>query len=151
MKTPLEPTRPVGELLQRAREARKMTLAEVARVTRIPVQTLTALEEGNTAEYPSEVFVRGFLRAFAMHVGLAPEDVVLRYQEGRRREQGAPTLVQAALQLGRERPTRRFGVAIAFVLLLVLFTLALSIVLKPRGHEIPAELSLHAVERSPLS
>jgi hypothetical protein len=32
-------------------------------------------------------------------------------------------------------------VAIAFVLLLILFTLAISIVLKPRGHDMPAELS----------
>jgi hypothetical protein len=32
-------------------------------------------------------------------------------------------------------------VAIAFVLLLILFTLALSIVLKPRGHDMPQELS----------
>ena len=31
--------------------------------------------------------------------------------------------------------------AIAFVLLLILFTLAISIVLKPRGHDMPAELS----------
>lgn len=36
---------------------------------------------------------------------------------------------------------RRFGVAIAFVLLLILFTLAISIVLKPRGHDMPTELS----------
>jgi hypothetical protein len=41
------------------------------------------------------------------------------------------------------RPARggRFGVAIAFVLLLFLFALALSIVLKPRSHDMPQELS----------
>jgi hypothetical protein len=32
-------------------------------------------------------------------------------------------------------------VAVAFVLLLILFTLALSIVLKPRGGDMPQELS----------
>ena len=37
--------------------------------------------------------------------------------------------------------SRRFGVAIALVLLLILFTLALSIVLKPRGRDMPPELS----------
>ena len=41
-----------------------------------------------------------------------------------------------------QRPhNRRFGVAIAFVLLLILFTLAVSIVLKPRGRDLPQELS----------
>ena len=41
------------------------------------------------------------------------------------------------------RPARskRYGVALAFVLLLILFTLALSIVLKPRGDDMPQELS----------
>jgi len=41
------------------------------------------------------------------------------------------------------RPARsgRFGVAIAFVLLLFLFALALSIVLKPRSNDMPQELS----------
>jgi hypothetical protein len=41
----------------------------------------------------------------------------------------------------REGQGRRFGVAIALVLLLILFTLALSIVLKPRGRDLPPELS----------
>jgi hypothetical protein len=41
----------------------------------------------------------------------------------------------------RRSQGKRFGVAIAFVLLLILFTLALSIVLRPRGHDIPPELS----------
>ena len=48
---------------------------------------------------------------------------------------------------------RRFGVAIAFVVLLILFTLALSIVLKPRGRDVPTELSSsesgHVVRGSP--
>ena len=45
-----------------------------------------------------------------------------------------------------------FGVAIALVLLLILFTLALSIVLKPRGRDMPPELSeLHpATARSTI-
>ena len=49
--------------------------------------------------------------------------------------------VQNARQGQGEGQGRRFGVAIAFVLLLILFTLAMSIVLKPRGHDMPPELS----------
>jgi hypothetical protein len=41
----------------------------------------------------------------------------------------------------RRSTGRRFGVAIAFVVLLILFTLARSIVLRPRGHDMPPELS----------
>jgi hypothetical protein len=46
---------------------------------------------------------------------------------------------------------KRFGVAIAFVVLLVLFTLALSIVLKPRGRDLPLEISMQEAGQSPLS
>jgi hypothetical protein len=45
------------------------------------------------------------------------------------------------VQAARKESRGRFGVAIAFVLLLILFTLAISIVLKPRGHDVPPELS----------
>jgi uncharacterized protein (DUF58 family) len=51
-----------------------------------------------------------------------------------------------------ERQGRRFGVAVAFVLLLILFTLALSIVLKPRGRDVPPELSRRvSASASPLA
>ena len=39
-------------------------------------------------------------------------------------------------------PGRRFGIAIALFILLILFTLALSIVLRPRHRDAPVELSL---------
>jgi hypothetical protein len=42
----------------------------------------------------------------------------------------------------RRSTGKRFGVAIAFVVLLILFTLALSMVMRPRGRDIPPELSL---------
>ena len=38
-------------------------------------------------------------------------------------------------------PGRRFGIALALVILLILFTLALSIVLRPRHRDAPIELS----------
>jgi hypothetical protein len=54
------------------------------------------------------------------------------------------------VQAAREGQGRRFGVAIALVLLLILFTLALSIVLKPRGRDMPPELSLTSVTTTTL-
>jgi hypothetical protein len=52
-----------------------------------------------------------------------------------------PLPVASPVQAAREGQGRRFGIAIALVLLLILFTLALSIVLKPRGRDLPPELS----------
>ena len=131
----------LGSYLNRYRVSRSMSLAELARVTRIPVSSLQAMEADRFDELPGEVFVRGFLRAYAQAVGVLPAEVLARYTSSRRVAYVTPLPMQTPLQAAREGQGRRFGVAIAFVLLLILLSLALSIVLKPRGHDMPTELS----------
>jgi cytoskeletal protein RodZ len=128
----------IGTYLKRAREARGMSIGEVARATRIPASSIERIEAEHFDDLPGEVFTRGFLRAYATTVGLIPDDVLARYTTGRRSVSIEP--LPLATPVARSGG-RRFGVAIAFVLLLLLFTLALSIVLRPRGHDRPSELS----------
>lgn len=130
----------VGTLLKTQRENKRMTLGEVSRVTRVSIPNLEAIEAGRFDELPGEVFARGFLRSYAQAVGVAPAEVLAKYTQSRRVRLVTPLPVQSPVQAARANG-RRFGVAIAFVLLLILFTLALSIVLKPRGRDIPPELS----------
>jgi len=75
---------PMGELgtwLREAREAQGLSLDEVEAQTRIRRAFLEALEEGNYHVLPGEVYVRGFLRNYAMHLGLDPEGIRQRYGE----------------------------------------------------------------------
>jgi hypothetical protein len=137
-------TESIGSSLKRQRENRNMSLAELSRVTRIPAHRLEAIELDRFDDLPGEVFVRGFLRSYAQAVGLGPQDILARYTSSRRVAIVTPLPVASPIQNAREGQGRRFGVAIAFVLLLILFTLALSIVLKPRGHDMPPELSQRA-------
>jgi cytoskeletal protein RodZ len=123
-----------------------MSLEEVARVTRIPTPSLESIEADRFDELPGEVFVRGFLKSYALAVGVLPAEVLARYTSSRRVAFVTPLPISSPVQAVRQGHGRRFGVAIAFVLLLILFTLALSIVLKPRGHDVPAELSEGAHE-----
>lgn len=132
---------PVGSYLRRHREQAQMSLEEVARATRVPVDSVARIESNQFDELPGEVFVRGFLKSYARAVGLAPEDVLARYTANRRVAWVTPLPISNPTRPAR---SKRFGVAIAFVLLLILFTLALSIVLKPRGHDMPQELSQRA-------
>jgi cytoskeletal protein RodZ len=133
---------PLGMYLKVQRERRGMSVAELARVTRIPAASLEAIEADRFDELPGEVFVRGFLAAYAQAVRVLPAEVVARYTSSRRIAYVTPLPMQTPLQAAREgQGGRRFGVAIAFVLLLILLSLALSIVLKPRGRDMPAELS----------
>jgi cytoskeletal protein RodZ len=129
----------IGQYLRRHREARAMSREEVSRATRIPVASLERLESDHFDDLPGEVFVRGFLRAYARAVAIPVDDVLARYTSSRRIAWVTPLPMTSPIQ---KTQNRRFGVAIAFVVLLILFTLALSIVLKPRGRDIPSDLSL---------
>jgi cytoskeletal protein RodZ len=131
----------VGQYLKRHREARRMSLEEVARATRVPMASMERIEAGQFDELPGEVFVRGFLKSYARAVEVPSDEVLARYTASRRMAWVTPLPLSTP-----QKPARggRFGVAIAFVLLLFLFALALSIVLKPRSHEMPQELSENA-------
>jgi cytoskeletal protein RodZ len=128
----------IGQYLRRNREERAMSVEEVSRATRIPVGNLERLEHDHFDDLPGEVFVRGFLKAYARALSMPVDDVLARYTSSRRVALVTPLPMTSPIQ---KTQGRRFGVAIAFVVLLILFTLALSIVLKPRGHDIPSELS----------
>jgi cytoskeletal protein RodZ len=131
----------VGQYLKRHREARRMSLEEVARATRVPIASMERIEAGQFDELPGEVFVRGFLKSYARAVDISCDEVLARYTASRRMAWVTPLPISAPPKPAR---SGRFGVAIAFVLLLFLFALALSIVLKPRSHDMPQELSERA-------
>ncbi|HEX9294367.1 MAG TPA: helix-turn-helix domain-containing protein [Polyangiaceae bacterium] len=128
----------IGQYLRRHRQERSMSVEEVSRATRIPVGNLERLENDHFDDLPGEVFVRGFLKAYARAVSISVDDVLARYTSSRRVALVTPLPMTSPIQ---KTQGRRFGVAIAFVVLLILFTLALSIVLKPRGRDVPSELS----------
>lgn len=130
----------IGHYLKRTREARAMSVEEVSRATRIPVPSIERIEADHFDDLPGEVFVRGFLKAYAKAVALPAEGVLARYTASRRVAWVTPIPLSAP---ARRTQSKRVGVAIAFVLLFILFTLALSIVLRPRGHDMPRELSMH--------
>lgn len=114
-----------------------MSIAEIARATRMPASSVERIEADQFDELPGEVFVRGFLKSYAQAVGVPADDVLARYTASRRVAWVTPLPMPTASRPARGR---RVGVAIAFVLLLILFTLALSIVLKPRGNDTPGRL-----------
>ena len=62
----------VGLELRRAREARSLSLEEVAQATHMRVHYLRALEEGDLEAIPSRAQAKGFLRAYAEYLNLDP-------------------------------------------------------------------------------
>lgn len=65
-----------GIWLRRQREAREVSLREIAERTKISLRYLEAMEENRFALLPAPVFARGFLREYARYVGLNPDEVI---------------------------------------------------------------------------
>jgi cytoskeletal protein RodZ len=55
----------VAEQLHQAREARKLTVEQVAEITKIRGDHVRALEEGNFNVFSAPVYIRGFVRTYS--------------------------------------------------------------------------------------
>jgi cytoskeletal protein RodZ len=56
----------VAEQLRAGREARKLTIAQVAEVTKIRTDHIRALEEGNFDVFSATIYIRGSVKNYAM-------------------------------------------------------------------------------------
>ena len=73
--------------LTAARERKGVDLVRAERDTKIRVRYLSALESGDYRDLPGAVYTKGFLRNYALYLGLDPEDVLRQW----RRERGEAT------------------------------------------------------------
>ena len=98
-----EPTAP-GERLRAAREAKGMSVEDVASATRIPKRHLETIEDGDFAVLPGRTYAIGFSRSYAKAVGLNDEEIVNDVREQLGIEDPAERLRDGTMQT--EDPTR---------------------------------------------
>jgi cytoskeleton protein RodZ len=70
----------VGEALRMAREAKGLSLDELAERTRVRRSYLAAIEDMRLDALPSRPFTIGYIRAYAEALGLDPEAAVYRFK-----------------------------------------------------------------------
>ena len=118
----------LSELFRQVRESKGLTLEDMASKTRINLDFLEALEAGNFARLPDQVFAKGFVRAYARSLGL-DEGEALRlfesaagvfYEKQTETEQLRAKQVEEAR---RKRANRNVVIAAALLALLVLVLL----------------------------
>lgn len=63
-------TSPVGQRLRAAREAKGLSLEDLATQTRIPLRHLEAIETGDWSRLPAPTYTVGFAKSYASAVGL---------------------------------------------------------------------------------
>ncbi|MBX5464729.1 MAG: helix-turn-helix domain-containing protein, partial [Clostridia bacterium] len=94
----------VGSILRQRREALGLSLEEVQNRTKIRIRYLDALERGDYALLPGEVYARGFLRAYAEVLEIDPQPLLERL---RREWGGLPATSEEPGSSGRELPAGR--------------------------------------------
>ena len=70
----------LGQRLRQEREARNVSLEEIASATKIVPRYLEALENDRLDIMPGGFFIKGIIRNYARAVGLDPEEVLDRYK-----------------------------------------------------------------------
>jgi cytoskeleton protein RodZ len=112
-----------GAYLKQVRETKKVSLDEICRATKIRRSILEAIEGDRLEILPSEVFVKGFIEAYANYIGLDTEDVLSRYKGWRRDYMAAGE--QEAFIVGESHVLKRYIIAGIFLLgiILLLFLL----------------------------
>jgi transcriptional regulator with XRE-family HTH domain len=68
-----------GAQLKQARESRGIALRQIASATKISTVALESLERGDLRKLPGGIFSRAFVRAYAIEVGLDPDEVVEQF------------------------------------------------------------------------
>src|SRR5215467_7858226 len=68
-----------GDKFRKAREKKELSLDDVSNVTKISSRMLQAIEEEHFDQLPGGVFNKGFIRAYAKHLGLNDEEAVTDY------------------------------------------------------------------------
>ena len=89
----IDPGPSLPDRLTAARERKGVDLVRAERETKIRVRYLSALESGDYRDLPGAVYTKGFLRNYAIYLGLDPDDVLRQW----RRERGEATAPEAAI------------------------------------------------------
>lgn len=122
------PPQTAGEILRAARLKRKISLTEAEQATRIRQRYLQALEDDDYGALPAGVYSVGFLRNYAIFLGVPPEDVLTGVDQRRRRDRRvAVQSVAPPIRLSAPRSTWfMLAGGVVTVLLLALAWLGLS-------------------------
>ncbi|MBL8074755.1 MAG: helix-turn-helix domain-containing protein [Nitrospira sp.] len=120
----------VGEFFRQVRETKGLTLDEVASKTRIRTDFVKALEDGNFAKLPDQVFARGFVRSYARSLGLDEEDAIHRFIQSAgsfyEKQDERERLKVRQVEEDRKRQANRKAVAIAIGIAILTLVFLLS-------------------------
>jgi cytoskeleton protein RodZ len=121
----------IGPSLREARVRKGLTLQQVAEDTKIRSKYLQALENEEFSALPGEAYAKGFLRSYAVYLGLNAQIMLDEYASRFSNSTAEETQLEGPSALRRPARARRSG--LLFVAVLAVLVLAVIYALGLRG------------------
>lgn len=150
----------IGEFFRQVRETKGLTIDEVASKTRIRTDFVKALEDGNFAKLPDQVFARGFVRSYARSLGLDEDDAIHRFTQSagafydKQVERERLKVRQAEEERKRQANRKAVAIAIGIAILTLIFLLSReqsSLLVRRSSSDLPASASKRIAPPTPES
>ena len=150
----------IGEFFKQVRETKGLTIDEVASKTRIRTDFVKALEDGNFAKLPDQVFARGFVRSYARSLGLDEDDAIHRFTQSagpyydKQIERERLKVRQAEEERKRKANRKAVAIAIGIAILTLIFLLSReqsSLLVRRSSSDLPASTSKRTAPPIPES
>ena len=124
-----EPAPSLPERLYAARERKGVDLYRAERDTKIRARYLGALERGDYKELPGAVYTKGFLRNYALYLGLDPDDVLIQWRRERGDGKEVPPAIVVPKPIAAPRQGLTFSPSLIVVALLTVVIVAFGVYL----------------------
>ncbi len=125
----------LGIRLRELREAKGVSLDDIARSTRVGRRHLEALESDSWGELPAPVFVKGFIRAYCEFLDASPDEALGLYREAI----GEPVKPERVPSVLRSVPSRHAGpLVISLILFIALGASLFALRIGVKGSRPPA-------------
>jgi transcriptional regulator with XRE-family HTH domain len=145
---------PIGDRLRDARFARRLTIEDAERDTRISRRYLQALEDERFDLLPAPVYARGFMRSYAAYLQLDAAAAVLSMPAELPRPEGLEPIAGLRRQPATNWPT--FDLRLAIIVAAIMLSVALLLWIAPRLgdgtglHELPSTVATPLPSTVPL-
>ena len=136
----------LGEKLKTAREKKGISFDQACRDTKISVRFLEALEKEHFSGIPGETYVVGFLRNYGAYLDLDVQEVLSLYRMLLKQEQPIP--VEQLLKQPSPVPGIILKVALAVLILGVVFGGLYLLISRPQTPQVPLHISQAATEHT---
>ncbi len=112
----------IGKILKKYREDKGYSLKYVMDLTNISQENILALENENFDNFPSESYVRGFLRNYAHVLGQDPDTILKYYDQFLLKDIEIPSVELWGVEERKKSQSKKKYIIIAISLILVLLS-----------------------------